>query len=1409
LISQKEEKGERKMKKAFTMIVIGLLCVSMLSILTPKVMGWASSIPQTLHEDMAYDALRNSGWSVADAAQIALNTWGGVTTFPIEEYTDYYHRLNEYQTELHNWHLNLGEDCQCDDQGKNGGAEDGAYHYIQQARLFYISGNKADALKNLGYAIHFIQDSVCPPHVFPFSEHVTHTAALDFEIYTANEYYSLLNNWDSRVKNAVEEPIGSAEDLCQKVIDAAHEERSTFEPPHPGFGYVREDGTTIGDLSWTIRGWKMSSEDIGWCMEKAASLVKGAAIYVRDGAQGTTKEIPGLVLHGQDTQKSCWAASSQMILDFYGTYGPSVSQLQIAREVGSEYYYDNGLSPLLIETWKGALNRLGKVRMNSELSLTFEQVKSDIDLNRPIIGLYAGDLWIIPNIVAYHAVVIAGYVDNPGETNDRVKIYDPWPSDDMTFPSLGRTYEESWSSVKDKLYSFTNALRTNSQIAKSEISVQIIEGRSSGILRFIVSSDTWAPWWTEVGKWNKGILETWSSIPGLPDQVGTGTRTVDVDIDQNGLGNYRLHVSATLLQEPVWSVRAFQTNELADAIVVDSDSLLMTWTNGDPRAFHVFTSPVGFLSSTDGETFAIMSTGIAANTPGSPEHFESTDFGSGGTADDTVYLTLRFLVPDGATTLSFDFRFMSEEYPEYVGTMFNDFFYAYLMDSTGTHQVAFDDNGNIINVNNNFFNPNIYPIGTVFDGTTKRLTTTVNVNAGETITLQFVVGDAGDGIYDTAVFLDNVRFNVGGGGPGTTPTADVIVVKNGPNSVEQGKQFTYTINYFNIEEAAAQNVVVTDNLASQVAFVSASAGGTYSSIAQSVTWNLGTLQPFSSGAVTLTISVPSTVPIGTVLQNSASIATTSQESNSNNNQHTKPTTVTAGTSLPPNVEVSPVISNYNGIPVLYWTTPTTFSYHGDATVVGVDINIHLPDGGPDIGGPMTNTLGTYNWIFTYTFYPRHGQGTVTYTVHYTDGHESTAAHSILVDPSGYVYNAITGQRIEGATVTLYRFNIALQQFVLIAPNDPGIEPHINPQITDENGGYGWMVSPGMYMVDAEKTGYAANFAIVTVPPAATDLNIALTPIDADPPTTHILIGEPHYIDASGNTYVTSATSFTLIADDGPDGSGVAATYYRQYNATQNSNWKEQPNPFYMTGLDDGNYSIDYYSTDVAGNVEPTNTQNITLDNTAPLLTIETPQVNDALQDGVTFKVSAWDLSAVASITFSIQCPQGNTISPEFQSMPATLGAYGKWSLYFDTRKLPDGFYLFEANGTDVLGNWGTITVQFSIRNWATIQMLPSTPNSKAGRTMPIKFSIRVKASVDPAQPFIYNEELTIKIYKIASPSNLLLQTSTFGSDSTNYRIDTGTLYITNFKTQSTPATYLVNIYRKGMLIGSFQFSAVK
>lgn len=95
-------------------------------------------------------------------------------------------------------------------------------------------------------------------------------------------------------------------------------------------------------------------------------------------------------------------------------------------------------------------------------------------------------------------------------------------------------------------------------------------------------------------------------------------------------------------------------------------------------------------------------------------------------------------------------------------------------------------------------------------------------------------------------------------------------------------------------------------------------------------------------------------------------------------------------------------------------------------------------------------------------------------------------------------------------------------------------------------------------------------------------------IDNIPPTTTLEIGEPKYVDPMDNVYVSSATPFTLTAEDNPGGTGVALTAYRIHNATYDSDWLTYTEPFYLIGLSNGAYQIDYNSTDNAGNVEETN-----------------------------------------------------------------------------------------------------------------------------------------------------------------------------------------------------------------------------
>jgi len=85
----------------------------------------------------------------------------------------------------------------------------------------------------------------------------------------------------------------------------------------------------------------------------------------------------------------------------------------------------------------------------------------------------------------------------------------------------------------------------------------------------------------------------------------------------------------------------------------------------------------------------------------------------------------------------------------------------------------------------------------------------------------------------------------------------------------------------------------------------------------------------------------------------------------------------------------------------------------------------------------------------------------------------------------------------------------------------------------------------------------------------------------------------------------------------------------------------------------------------------------------------------------------------------------------------------------------------------------------------------------------------IAAAVDPAQPFVRNEELTVKTYETGDPGDLL-QESTYGDTARDYRIDSvGELYIANFQTLRQPRNYTVKVWRKDFLVGSFTFATVK
>ena len=106
-------------------------------------------------------------------------------------------------------------------------------------------------------------------------------------------------------------------------------------------------------------------------------------------------------------------------------------------------------------------------------------------------------------------------------------------------------------------------------------------------------------------------------------------------------------------------------------------------------------------------------------------------------------------------------------------------------------------------------------------------------------------------------------------------------------------------------------------------------------------------------------------------------------------------------------------------------------------------------------------------------------------------------------PTSRVYNAATGDAatgdsVPGATVTLfYSATGAAGSFVQVDEDNPppSIYPAVNPQTTDLDGHYGWMVSEGHYYVHAEKAGFSPKDGpVVSAPPGETTLNIGLDPL---------------------------------------------------------------------------------------------------------------------------------------------------------------------------------------------------------------------------------------------------------------------------------------------------------------------------
>ncbi len=226
----------------------------------------------------------------------------------------------------------------------------------------------------------------------------------------------------------------------------------------------------------------------------------------------------------------------------------------------------------------------------------------------------------------------------------------------------------------------------------------------------------------------------------------------------------------------------------------------------------------------EGSRLAVLSTGYArefdSDTEQEPFRYgQSFGVGVGEVPDelggidadafDLINARVRLRVPTNVRGFSFDFDFHTSEWPNYLGSEFNDRFLVYLTDAahpSGTN-LSFDAQDRPVSVNLGYFDRcvpgaatgcagegnvgssvcaggpselagtgfGLFGVGCgsptkniTLGGATGWLTTKAVVRPGEVITLEFAIWDENDANWDSLVLLDRFRWEADDPTPGTS-----------------------------------------------------------------------------------------------------------------------------------------------------------------------------------------------------------------------------------------------------------------------------------------------------------------------------------------------------------------------------------------------------------------------------------------------------------------------------------------------------------------------------------------------------------------------------------------------------------------------------------------------------------------